>query len=111
MNTTINEAAIPMYRELASLIGVRRNCIKAGNAEWESNHSEEIITIAENLLPSGSGIDCGTEVDLDHPLMKKCLSCSFHHMNDNGCYDGWTEHQIIITPSLVSGYQCQNHWT
>jgi hypothetical protein len=25
-------------------------------------------------------------------------------MNDNGMYDGWTTHQVIVTPSLAFGF-------
>jgi hypothetical protein len=32
------------------------------------------------------------------------IDTSFHHMNENGMYDGWTDHQIIITPSFISGF-------
>ncbi len=26
---------------------------------------------------------------------------AFHHMDENGCYDGWTEHTVTVTPSLI----------
>jgi hypothetical protein len=29
---------------------------------------------------------------------------SYHHMNDAGMYDGWTDHKVIVTPSLVHGF-------
>ena len=29
---------------------------------------------------------------------------SFHHMNDNGFYDGWTEHTVTVRPSLQFGF-------
>ena len=62
------------------------------------------IAIMQEELPSGSGIDCGTEIDLDESTDKKIvLTLSYHHMNDVGMYDGWTEHKIILTPSF-SGY-------
>ena len=25
-------------------------------------------------------------------------------MNENGMYDGWTEHKIVITPDLLHGF-------
>jgi hypothetical protein len=31
------------------------------------------------------------------------FTCSYHHMNSDGYYDGWTEHEIIAKPSLVHG--------
>jgi hypothetical protein len=48
-------------------------------------------------LPSGSGIDNGTKVaDISDSAL--LLSCGFHHMNDGGMYDGWTEHTIRVKP-------------
>ena len=32
------------------------------------------------------------------------LYTHFHHMNDGGFYDGWTEHSVVVTPSLVYGF-------
>lgn len=52
-------------------------------------------------LPSGSGLDDG--IRLNYELSKPerlVFYFSFHHMDENGYYDGWTAHQIIITPSL-----------
>ncbi len=31
------------------------------------------------------------------------FSTSFHHMNDGGMYDGWTEHAVTVKPSLAYG--------
>jgi hypothetical protein len=92
-----------VYQALASAIGARLNCIASGNKEWESNHEDTILAIV-NDGPSGAGIDCGTKIDLSRSTSEKLvLSCEYHHMNDAGYYDGWTEHKIVITPSLQFG--------
>jgi len=52
------------------------------------------------LLPSGSGIDNGTRVT-DVSAARVKLECSYHHMNDTGHYDGWTEHVIRVTPTFA----------
>jgi len=31
--------------------------------------------------------------------------CSYHHMNENGYYDGWTDHIVHVTPSLIHGFR------
>lgn len=60
--------------------------------------------IEKNLLPSGSGVDSGTQIDRDKSNPGKIvLSTSYHHMDEGGCYDGWTEHTVIVTPSF-SGF-------
>jgi hypothetical protein len=55
----------------------------------------------QEMLPSGSGIDCGCEIDVANSSSKKVvITFSFHHMNEDGYYDGWTDHKLIVTPRL-----------
>ncbi len=94
----------PLYRELASLLQARDNCRKSNNREWLDRHTASMEYLAKNYLPSGSGIDCGTKLDLDASKPNRLVfTFSFHHMNECGMYDGWTEHSLIVTPSLLSG--------
>lgn len=59
-----------------------------------------------DMLPSGSGWDCGTSIDFDKSRADRLvLYGEYHHMNDGGMYDGWTDHQIIVTPSLTNGFE------
>jgi hypothetical protein len=93
-----------LYKELASTIQARANCLKSNNAEWLAKHTERIHQLVD-LLPSGSGWDNGTKIDLDASHANKIvLYGGFHHMNDGGFYDGWTEHTITVTPSLAFGF-------
>ena len=93
----------PLYREIVSLLLAIDNCRESGNSEWEEKH-EDSLSKLESYLPSGSGIDCGTKIDREKTKRNKLvLSFSFHHMNDNGFYDGWTDHEVIITPDLCFG--------
>lgn len=52
------------------------------------------------FLPHGSGFDKGTEIEAcdDKRIV---FSTSFHHMDENGFYDGWTEHKVTIHASLT----------
>ncbi len=94
-----------LYSESASLIQARLNCIASGNSDWKVRHEERIIGIVKNQLPSGSGIDSGTKLDLDKSHADKIvLHTAFHHMDEGGGYDGWTEHTITITPSLSGSF-------
>ena len=64
--------------------------------------------LARNYLPSGSGFDAGTTVDLDKSTPNKIvLNTSFHHPDDNGGYDGWTVHVVTIRPDFVHGVDVQ----
>ena len=94
----------PVYRQLANLILARDNCVRCGNSEWRLRHEDSAHRIVKQFMPSGSGIDSGTWLDLDaclrHPGERLVFYAPFHHMNEGGMYDGWTEHMVIVTPSL-----------
>jgi len=95
----------PLYKVLASKIEWR----PAPGSEWEMRRSQEITRLLD-LLPSGSGWDCGTKLDEKATILvevwgtPRCqrivLYGEFHHMNKNGFYDDWTDHTVIVTPSL-----------
>ena len=90
----------PIYREIASIIQAIENCRKAGNAGWLTKHEERLEELV-SLLPSGSGIDNGTKLDIDSCKPGKLVfTLGYHHMNDVGMYDGWTEHVLTVTPSF-----------
>jgi len=67
---------------------------------------EEAINKYINLLPHGSGIDAGVKFNFDESKPDKLVfSFGFHHMDENGYYDGWSDHKLIITPDLEYGYK------
>lgn len=93
-----------LYSELSSAIQARSNCAQSGNVEWKHRHEDWIEHMEKNLLPSGSGIDSGTRLVLDECHGERLvMTTSYHHMNDAGYYDGWTEHKIVVTPSFTGG--------
>lgn len=96
----------PLYRHIAGTIDAYKRCKTDPNrADWASKHFEALGIMARNCLPSGSGIDCGTKIDIDASTTDKIvLIVEFHHMDDNGMYAGWTSHKVIITASLVSDF-------
>lgn len=96
----------PLYRHFATALTALSNCIASNNTEWQSRHEATLETLAEEM-PSGSGIDCGTKFDVDESLKnpsRLVFTFSFHHMDENGGYDGWTDHKLIVSPSLLSGF-------
>jgi hypothetical protein len=73
---------------------------------WLAIHTTILEDIADKLLPSGSGFDNGTAIDLEQSKPERLvLSTSFHHMNENGFYTKWTQHEVIITPSLAFDFE------
>ena len=62
---------------------------------------ESELASLEEFLPSGSGFDSGTQIDTDSLGGEKVVFYTeYHHMNEVGYYDGWTSHQVIVTPTL-----------
>ena len=93
----------PLYRKLAQLINARTRCLETGNA-FKVQHEAEILRLVREHMPSGSGIDKGTTIDLDASTDEKIVfRTEFHHMDEHGYYDGWTEHTITVCASLVFG--------
>ncbi|MFA4971508.1 MAG: hypothetical protein WC683_02765 [bacterium] len=94
----------PVYKRLASSVDAYARCAEKGNAEWRVKHRETIEQLVLNRLPHGSGFDNGCTFDFDASTGEKLvIHTSYHHMNDVGMYDGWTEHTVIVKASLVHG--------
>ena len=92
-----------VIQELAQIVQARKNCQNANpvNTEWFDKWTARINDLVDRL-PTGSGWDNGTKIDLDASHAEKIvLYGGWHHMNDNGFYDGWTEHTITVTPSFA----------
>lgn len=96
-----------LYRMLASTIDARRTCFARNTADsdvWMERHTYAIGQLATECLPSGAGVDSGTTVDLELSHGERIvLHTAFHHMDDGGGYDGWTEHIVTVTASLIHG--------
>jgi hypothetical protein len=104
---------IPLYKQIASAVDARSRCILRGSTEWEQRWDARIKKM-EEALPSGSGFDNGTTITVGHPGTsvgdrsipdRLVLVTSFHHMDEGGGYDGWTEHQVRVTASLIFDFE------
>jgi hypothetical protein len=96
-----------LYSELASTIDACKTCAKdlPRMAEWYGKHKKNILALVREHMPSGSGFDCGTTIDYDDSHAEKLVfTTSFHHMNSDGYYCGWTEHTVTVTPSFIGGF-------
>ena len=93
-----------IYVELATRVTAMANCLVAGNEHWYGNHALVIDEVVRTA-PHGSGIDAGIQLLHDKSKTDRLvIAFSFHHMDDNGSYDGWTYYELIVTPSLQFGY-------
>lgn len=94
-----------VYSELANLICARANCAKSNNSEWHEKHTNRITEIVAKYMPTGSGFDNGTHLDLDASTENKLVfTTAYHHMNESGMYDGWTDHTVTVTPAFVGNF-------
>ncbi len=95
-----------LYQELASIVQAMQNCAAKSlqSTDWQQRHAHVADYLARNMLPSGSGFDSGSRVDVD-ASRPDCLvlTTEFHHMNNGGFYDGWTSHTVRVRPSLIYG--------
>jgi hypothetical protein len=99
------ESASKFYSRIANCFVAHENCCKSGNNEWANKHIQTIEELVENYLPHGSGFDSGTEFIWDESNRNKLVfATAFHHMNEGGYYDGWSEHKVIVTPDLLFGF-------
>lgn len=92
-----------LYSKIAGTLQAYKNCIESGNKEWEEKHEETLEKLVDKL-PSGAGIDSGIELNFEESKINKLVfNFSFHHMDEMGGYDGWTDHKLIVKPDLYFG--------
>lgn len=101
-----------VYTCIASCIASRNGCLRSaesgvspGRDYWldmAGTWRERADGLVKEYLPRGAGFDCGTQLDWDRSTPEKLvLDTSFHHMDEWGGYDGWTEHTIFVRASLM----------
>jgi len=86
---------------LASCVEARANCLASNNTEWYARHAEHARLLAKEFLPHGSGIDGDNVFDIDASRPDKLvIHTAFHHIDEYGGYDGWTQHRVVVTPAF-----------
>lgn len=91
-----------LYAIIARALDARANCLKSGNDEWFEKHGKRIRDLTRDFMPSGSGFNNGTTFDFDASTEARLVfNTSYHHMNEVGCYDGWSSHTVTVRPSLA----------
>lgn len=85
----------------------------ARNINNSINHQDErdnvwidnLEIIINDHFPSGSGFDGETYIDIEKSTAEKIvIYTEYHHMNENGYYDGWSRLKIVVKPSLLWDY-------
>ena len=86
-----------VYEKIAS--AVMSSC--TDNTVHQENWEEKAEALVKEHMPSGSGFDCGTQLAWEKMSSggttikwngKLVFKTSFHHMDEHGGYDGWTEY-------------------
>jgi hypothetical protein len=94
-----------LYQHFARRLGAIKNCKSHSNSETALERHVEALEKLSELLPSGSGFDSGTELLQPESTQDRLVfSANFHHIDEGGYYCGWSEHTVIVTPSLVFGF-------
>ena len=91
----------PLFKEIAAVAGALHRCKNHADATWCNRHDDILTHIERDLLPHGSGIDNGCKIDRDKSTDDKIvIRFSFHHINDNGYYCGWSDYVVTVTPAF-----------
>ena len=86
---------VKLYKAIATEIGLY---LRRGK------YDRILQNLAKEFLPSGSGFDSGTLIDLERSNPEKLVFLTgFHHMSADGVYTKWTKHIVTVTPSLQYG--------
>jgi len=94
-----------LYKHFSGTLQAYQNCIKTGNKIWEDRHEEKLNQLVKNEMPSGSGIDCGMELDFEKSNPNKLVfNFSYHFMDENGMYDGWIDYKLVVIPDLYNDF-------
>lgn len=92
--------AVPLYIALANLAQRYRNTsyqFALGNSSMAEHCLEEAHRLVREYMPSGSGFDAGTELVIDVcDASTLVFKTAFHHMDEHGGYDGWSEHKVKV---------------
>lgn len=90
----------PLFQVIAEQYYRYANAVN--RADIAADAREKIDALVKEHMPSGSGFDSGTSFDYERSGAAKLVFVThFHHMDDNGYYDGWTDHTVTVSASLI----------
>ena len=88
-----------LYKEIANFTGWTPL-----TNEFKIKKMNELDELS-NLLPSGSGIDSGCTIDEEKSTKNRIvIHSSFHHMDENGFYCGWSEFTVTAIPDFMNDF-------
>lgn len=93
---------VPVYKFIATQLARVKN-LENSNAPRSSKVFDALCMWVKKNGPSGSGIDMGTAVSEKSTQDCIVLGTHFHHMDEHGGYDGWTDHMVRCKASMLFG--------
>lgn len=97
----------PLYQVIASLWNQINNLTLNTSIEairqavYLEQVKDRLAQVVKDFMPSGAGIDNGTSfINEESHATKLVFYTQFHHMNENGFYDGWTDHKVKVIPTF-----------
>lgn len=90
-----------------SVLANKINAYQTTNHEVVKHNALNAINdILDDNLPHGSGIDSGVKLDFELSKANHVVfRFSFHHLNADGYYIGWSHHYLHVTPSFIYGIE------
>jgi len=87
-----------LYKRIAQAL----NAYKGNHISQEVTDAwTDVIARCNDELPSGSGFDSGSKVNIDLSTPEKIvIDTAFHHMDNNGYYCGWSHITVTVRASL-----------
>jgi hypothetical protein len=94
---------ITVAHALSSLVNARIQNEKLWGKTKEAHECiDKISQICSDHMPRGSGIDQGTKFLLDPSTPDKLVfQVSYHHMDEHGFYDGWSDFTLFAKASFT----------
>lgn len=91
----------PIYQQIARQISHRQRLLNSDEdtSKGLSDCEDKLDDLAD-LLPSGSGIDDGTRIDLEKSRPDMVILNSSYHVMIDGMYSYWRDYTVTIFPSL-----------
>lgn len=87
----------PAFKEISSALSFSQDKV--------SSYVSALRLVASSHLPSGSGFDCGTSILVDKSTSARVvLVSSYHHMDSDGCYIGWSRFKVLVAPCFNYPY-------
>ncbi len=92
---------VALFQQIARQIDRRLRLINLDVVpeKWITDCEEKLEKL-ETLLPSGSGIDSGTKINLEDSKPNMIILDSSYHVMADGYYTHWIDFEVIVLPSL-----------